>query len=94
MNDYEFLEKLGSGSYSTVYKGIHKVRFLLDKSADPLINYTIYSKVSKEIYAIKCVEKQKLSKAAIDNIITEIGLLKALNHKHIVEMKEFQWDSK
>lgn len=47
-----------------------------------------------EALAIKCVDKSKLSKTAVDNIITEIRLLKALKHPHIVEMKEFLWDEK
>lgn len=38
------------------------------------------------------MESATLSKSAIDNIITEINLLKVLNHEHIVEMKDFFWD--
>lgn len=48
----------------------------------------------KEYLAIKCVDKSKLSKTAVDNIITEIRLLKTLKHEHIVEMKDFLWDDK
>jgi ATP-dependent 26S proteasome regulatory subunit len=40
------------------------------------------------------VEKKQLSGAAIDNIITEITLLKLLKHEYIVEMKDFQWDER
>lgn len=41
------------------------------------------------------MEKSKISNhVAEDNIITEIKLLKTLKHKHIVEMKDFLWDSK
>ena len=38
--------------------------------------------------------KSKLSPTTIDNLITEISLLKKLKHPHIVEMKDFLWDDK
>lgn len=43
--------------------------------------------------AIKCVDKSKMKGTAVDNLITEIGLLKALTHPHIVQMKDFTWDA-
>lgn len=43
---------------------------------------------------MKCVEKKQLSGAAVDNIITEITLLKMLKHEYIVEMKDFQWNDR
>ncbi|EDS43636.1 conserved hypothetical protein [Culex quinquefasciatus] len=54
---YQMLERIGSGSYATVYRAMLKS--------------------TKEIFAIKCVEKASLSKSAVDNIITEISLLKS-----------------
>lgn len=57
--------------------------------------FRVIQKSTGEVYAIKCVEKSTLSsKIAEDNIITEIKLLKKLKHPHIVEMKDFLWDSK
>ncbi|XP_067203282.1 serine/threonine-protein kinase ULK3 isoform X2 [Linepithema humile] len=73
VSDYCLLEKIGTGSYATVYKAFKK-----DKS--------------REIVAIKCVDKGTLSKSAIDNLLTEIKLLNVLKHEHIVEMKDFFWD--
>ncbi|KAJ8669070.1 hypothetical protein QAD02_000329 [Eretmocerus hayati] len=73
VRDYNVLEKIGSGSYATVYKAFKKDG-------------------SKEVVAIKCVDKSTLSKSAIDNLITEINLLKILNHEHIVQMRDFFWD--
>lgn len=40
------------------------------------------------------MDKTTLSKSSIDNIITEIKLLKILKHEHVVEMRDFFWDDK
>lgn len=72
---YGIVEKIGCGSYSTVYKGY--------KTAG-----------QRDLVAIKCVEKNKLSPSGVENIITEIRMLKMLHHKNIVQMKEFQWDDR
>lgn len=52
----------------------------------------IYQENPRELVAIKCVDSSTLSKSAIENLITEINLLKILKHEHIVEMKDFFWD--
>ena len=55
--------------------------------------YKAYRKSkTREVVAIKCVLKANLSKSALDNLISEIRILKNLNHEHIVEMKDFLWD--
>ncbi|KYM76934.1 Serine/threonine-protein kinase ULK3 [Atta colombica] len=73
VRDYCMLEKIGAGSYSTVYKAFRKDG-------------------SREVVAIKCVDKGSLSKSAVDNLVTEIKLLNVLKHEYIVEMKDFFWD--
>lgn len=73
VSDYCLLERIGTGSYATVYKAFKKDQ-------------------SREIVAIKCVDKGTLSKSAVDNLVTEIRLLNVLKHDHIVEMKDFFWD--
>ncbi|XP_047040066.1 serine/threonine-protein kinase ULK3 isoform X1 [Helicoverpa zea] len=77
IDGYVVTEKLGSGSYSTVYKAYTKVG-------------------ARSIVAIKCVDKSRVknSGSAVDNLITEIRLLKTLTHTHIVHMKNFTWDDK
>ncbi|XP_026747791.1 serine/threonine-protein kinase ULK3 [Trichoplusia ni] len=77
IDGYVVTEKLGSGSYSTVYKAYTKVG-------------------ARSVVAIKCVDKSrvKYSGSAVDNLITEIRLLKSLTHPHIVQMKNFTWDDK
>lgn len=71
---YIFTEKLGKGSYATVYKAYRNV-------------------VKREVVAIKCVLKSSLTKSSVENLITEISILKKVKHENIVEFKDFQWDN-
>ena len=48
---------------------------------------------TRDVVAVKCVKKSSLSKREVDNIVTEISLLKKLKHDFIVEMKDFTWDN-
>jgi len=73
MKDFVLTERLGQGSYATVYKGYKKGN-------------------SREIVAVKCIKKSSLSKNSSENLIREIEILKSLDHKHIVKLKDFQWD--
>ncbi|KAL4613208.1 serine/threonine-protein kinase ULK3 isoform X2 [Arapaima gigas] len=67
-------ERLGSGTYATVYKA--------------------YSKGdSREVVAVKVVSKKSLNKTSMENLLTEIEILKTVRHPHIVQLKDFQWDS-
>jgi len=74
LREYNFFEKLGSGTYGDVYKACRK--------SGP-----------REVYAVKCVQKGKMSKTEADAIVAEISILKTLKHDFIVEMKDFNWDS-
>lgn len=57
--------------------------------------YKAYRKGPKrEVVAIKCVLKTNLSKTSLDNLVTEIEILKKLKHDHIVVMKDFLWDER
>lgn len=57
--------------------------------------YKAYRKgKTRDVVAIKCVLKSRLSKTALDNLVSEIAILKELQHEHIVEMKNFMWDDK
>lgn len=75
INNYEILSLLGSGSYSTVHKGVDKR--------------------TRDVVAIKILERKRILRGnvSIDNLIQEIGLLKKLQHKYIVKMEAFCWDS-
>lgn len=52
-------------------------------------------KRTRQLVAIKIMERKRILKGtlSIDNLIQEIGLLKKLEHKNIVKMEEFCWDS-
>ncbi|KAJ8247922.1 hypothetical protein GJAV_G00252110 [Gymnothorax javanicus] len=72
--DFILTEKLGSGTYATVYKAYRK--------GD-----------AREAVAVKVVGKKSLNKTSMENLLTEIEILKTVRHPHIVQLKDFQWDS-
>ena len=43
---------------------------------------------------VKVISKNSLSKTGRDNLVTEIGLLKKIKHKFIVDLLDFHWDDK
>ncbi|CAH1407954.1 unnamed protein product [Nezara viridula] len=51
-------------------------------------------KVSGEKVAIKIISKKNLTKGKVDVIVSEIEIMKLLNHSNIVRMLEFKWDEK
>ncbi|XP_060780143.1 serine/threonine-protein kinase ULK3 isoform X1 [Neoarius graeffei] len=72
--DFLLTERLGSGTYATVYKAYRKTD-------------------SREAVAVKVVSKKSLNKSSMENLLTEIEILKTVRHPHIVQLKDFQWDS-
>ncbi|XP_067246795.1 serine/threonine-protein kinase ULK3 isoform X2 [Chanodichthys erythropterus] len=74
LKDFILTEKLGSGTYATVYKAFRKTD-------------------SREAVAVKVVSKKSLNKTSMENLLTEIEILKTVRHPHIVQLKDFQWDS-
>ncbi|XP_035192002.1 serine/threonine-protein kinase ULK3 isoform X2 [Oxyura jamaicensis] len=74
LDGFVLTERLGTGTYATVYKAYGK-------------------KDTREVVAIKCVSKRSLNRASVENLLTEIEILKTIRHPHVVELKDFQWDS-
>uniref|UniRef100_A0A8C8CQG6 Serine/threonine-protein kinase ULK3 n=1 Tax=Oncorhynchus tshawytscha TaxID=74940 RepID=A0A8C8CQG6_ONCTS len=72
--EFILTERLGSGTYATVYKAYRK--------GD-----------NREVVAVKVVGKKTLNKVSMENLLTEIEILKTVRHPHIVQLKDFQWDS-
>ncbi|CAF1430160.1 unnamed protein product [Adineta steineri] len=81
---YTFGEKLGAGSYGTVYKA----------RLTPIAQTRPSSAIStRPIFcAIKCISRKALTKTTPDILINEIKLLKHIKHDNIVEMYDFSWD--
>ena len=40
--------------------------------------------------AIKCIEKKRLNKRSMENLLTEISVMKDLDHRHVVKLIDFQ----
>ncbi|NWV43085.1 ULK3 kinase, partial [Grantiella picta] len=74
LDQFILTERLGSGTYATVYKAYRK-------------------RDTREVVAVKCVNKRSLNRASVENLLTEIEILKTIRHPNIVELKDFQWDS-
>ncbi|XP_050696689.1 serine/threonine-protein kinase ULK3-like isoform X2 [Eriocheir sinensis] len=57
--------------------------------------YKAYKKGKvREVVAVKCVLQSSLSRSALNNLESEIKILKKLKHEHIVQMLDFVWDDK
>ena len=57
--------------------------------------FKAYTKTApKTAVAIKVISKSQLSRTGRDNLVTEIGILKKLKHKFIVDLVDFHWDDK
>jgi serine/threonine-protein kinase ULK/ATG1 len=74
MKDHILTEALGSGTYATVYKAVHKGQ-------------------QKQVVAVKCIRRSCLTSSSMANLLTEIKVMKQLQHEHIVKLEEFEWDS-
>lgn len=65
---YEFVELIGTGKFSEVYKGVE---------------------VATNFYwAIKVIEKKKLSEQEREMMRSEVAIMRLLNHHNVVQMKE------
>ncbi|KAG0729196.1 Serine/threonine-protein kinase ULK3 [Chionoecetes opilio] len=57
--------------------------------------YKAYKKgKTREVVAVKCVLQSSLSRTALNNLESEIKILKKLKHEHIVQMLDFVWDDR
>ncbi|XP_029420952.1 serine/threonine-protein kinase ULK3 isoform X6 [Nannospalax galili] len=91
LDGFILTERLGSGTYATVYKAYAKgIEHLLGSILGS--QGSRIQKDTREVVAIKCVVKKSLNKASVENLLTEIEILKGIRHPHIVQLKDFQWD--
>ncbi|CAF0858768.1 unnamed protein product [Adineta ricciae] len=92
--DYAFGERLGAGTYGTVYKA-RLISNILSRPSSAAQSRPTSARPTSALpafYAIKCISRKSLTKTTEDLLINEIKLLKGIKHEHIVEMYDFQWD--
>ncbi|CAF4782427.1 unnamed protein product [Rotaria sp. Silwood1] len=92
--DYAFGEKLGAGSYGTVYKA-RLISNIQSRPSSAACNRPTSARPTSALptfYAIKCINRKVLTKTTEDLLINEIKTLKDIKHENIVEMYDFQWD--
>lgn len=98
LKDFILTEKLGSGTYATVYKAFRKAsdyRSLITSCVYRWSAWFDWQLVwlqtdSREAVAVKVVSKKSLNKTSMENLLTEIEILKTVRHPHIVQLKDFQ----
>lgn len=56
----------------------------------PRITAYVLQGDSREAVAVKVVGKKTLNKTSMENLLTEIEILKTVRHPHIVQLKDFQ----
>ncbi|CAF3347307.1 unnamed protein product [Rotaria sp. Silwood2] len=81
---YIFEEKLGAESYGTVYKA----RLIATSQSRP----SSAACDRPDFFAIKCINRQALTRATQDLLINELKLLKHIKHENIIKMYDFQWN--
>ena len=44
----------------------------------------------KGVVAVKCIKRNRLTNTSMENLLTEIKVMKQLQHEHIVQLADFQ----
>lgn len=82
---YVIVSDIGKGSFATVYKGYHEVCV-----SHPLSVWrfptTWHSQETHHQVAIKVVRRDILTAKLLDNLQSEIEILKSLSHRHITKL--------
>eukprot|EP00744_Colponema_vietnamica_P002349 GILI01003701.1.p1 GENE.GILI01003701.1~~GILI01003701.1.p1 ORF type:complete len:490 (-),score=178.72 GILI01003701.1:255-1679(-) len=77
-DDYDFVKELGSGTYGTVRLAVHKHNKPNNKPVKR---------------AVKEILKSSLSPSAVQRLITEIDILKSIDHPNIIKLFETYEDN-
>jgi hypothetical protein len=85
-NPYVILSEIGKGSFATVYKGYHQARPIVSPYVP--LSSLIFLQDTHDHVAIKSVRRDKLKAKLLDNLQSEIQILKALSHRHITKLIE------
>ena len=94
---YVLTNQIGEGSFATVYRGYHVVRELFVTGWLGLNAKNVLTKVfptalyfflqkNRRAVAVKAVKTAILKAKLLDNLESEIAILKSLNHRHITSL--------
>jgi len=72
----------------------YEIGCLLGQGTQGCVYKAITRGPERKPVAVKVVQKSRLSKVGRDNLVTEIGLLKQLKHRFILELVDFHWDDR
>lgn len=82
---YVIVSDIGKGSFATVFKGYHEVG-ALSPLLVPALSSTARFQDTRQQVAIKVVRKEILTAKLLDNLQSEIEILKSLSHRHITKL--------
>lgn len=83
--NYTIEQEIGHGSFATVYLGREQV-----KEVKFCFSIAQYTQKSNAKVAIKVVSLAKLNKKLAENLVSEISILKNIEHPNIVKLYEIQ----
>lgn len=81
LGKYRRCESIGKGSFATVYKGLYKVR-----SSEVTSYHDVDTRQDGSLLAIKSVTTTQLKGKLRTNLLSEIEILKSIQHPHIVAL--------
>lgn len=82
---YVIVSDIGKGSFATVYKGYHEVRLTVFLGYVPSKMTPSHQETHHQV-AIKSVRRDILTAKLLDNLQSEIEILKSLSHRHITKL--------
>lgn len=87
VGDYIVGKEIGQGSFANVYLASHKVCF---NSDDSCYQWLTLIQRTKDTVAIKAVRRDKLTPKLLENLESEIAILKGIRHDHVVILMDCQ----
>jgi len=73
---------------------LYRLKQVLGQGAFSTVREAKHKNDPFKIYAVKCVERAKLSKEDEEALIDEVGILREFNHEHIICLYDFFQDTK
>lgn len=82
---YVIVTDIGKGSFATVYRGYHEVRIRWHARRSVQTDPEDIQETHHQV-AIKVVRRDILNAKLLDNLQSEIEILKSLSHRHITKL--------